>query len=747
MIKRALVLFLCLLLAFPAWAAQVFTISDIVIQGNQRVKKDDILQAISIRPGQTVTPQDIDQAIQDIYRMGRFVDIAAGIEDWAGVDVLVFDLVERPLVRKIRFEGNDEFDDAKLQELITVRVPDIYDPAEVTRSVETIKAAYEQEGYYAAIVTADSHVNEENESLVTFRIKEGDLVRIKAIHFEGNTVFDEKELRKAMETREKWFLSWLTDRGNYNNLMISQDMERIADLYYNEGYVRVKVREPVISLVDDNKNMLLLINIDEGEQYFVEKINAQGDLIERKGEILNLVDLEPGDVFAWNKLRDGVVTITYMYAAQGYAYVNVAPLTRVDDEQKSIDIMLDIEQGPQVSVERINITGNTKTRDKVIRREMKLTEGELFSASDLKRSKARINNLGFFEAVDITTSEGSEPSLIDVDVNVKERSTGTFSVGAGFSSVEGFVGQGSITQENFLGRGWKLNLAGSLGGQSSTYHVGLTDPYFLDTRWVLGFELYRTDREWTDFSRKATGGAVKAGHPIGEYSRLLAVYRYEEKEIYDVSEFASQDIKDEEGKSTISSVTSTLSRSTVNNRLDPTQGGQSDLSWEIAGLGGTEKFSKYILDHRHFWPWKWDTVFSIHGQVGYVHAYGGKEIPLDERFFLGGINTLRGFENREVGPRNPLTGDYTGGDKEADFNFEFVFPLVKDIGLKGVTFFDIGNAWGEDEDFFEKWRYSVGAGIRWMSPMGPLRLEWGYNLDPYDWEDNSKFEFMIGRFF
>ncbi|MBW2478006.1 MAG: outer membrane protein assembly factor BamA [Deltaproteobacteria bacterium] len=747
MIKRALVLFLCLLLACPAWAAQEFTISDIVIQGNQRVKKDDILEAISVRPGQTVTPQDIDQAIQDIYRMGRFVDIAAGIEDWAGVDVLVFDLVERPLVRNIRFEGNDEFDDAKLRELITVRVPDIYDPAEVTRSVETIKAAYDQEGYYAAIVTADSHVNEENESLVTFRIKEGDLVRIKAIYFEGNTVFNEKELRDAMETREKWFLSWLTDRGNYNNLMITQDLERIADLYYNEGYVRVKVREPVISLVDENRNMLLLINIEEGDQYFVEKINAQGDLIDRKGEILNLVDLEPGDVFARDKLRDGVLTVTDMYADQGYAYVNVAPLTRVNDADKSIDIMLDVEQGPQVSVERINITGNAKTRDKVIRREMKLTEGELFSASDLKRSKARINNLGFFEAVDITTSEGSEPALIDVDVNVKERSTGTFSVGAGFSSVEGFVGQGSVTQENFLGRGWKLNLAGSIGGESSTYQVGLTDPYFLDTRWVLGFELYRTDREWTDFSRKATGGAVKGGHPLGEYSRFLTVYRYEQKEIYDVGEFASQDIKDEEGTSTISSVTTTLSRSTVNNRLDPSEGGQSDLSWEIAGLGGTEKFSKYIFDHRHFWPWRWGTVFSIHGQIGYVHGYDGKEIPLDERFFLGGINTLRGFENREVGPRDPLTGDYTGGDKEAYFNFEFVFPLVKDIGLKGVTFFDVGNAWGEDEDFFDKWRYSVGAGIRWMSPMGPLRLEWGYNLDPYDWEDNSKFEFMIGRFF
>ncbi len=747
MIRRAVALLLCIVLVTPAWAAQEYTISDIVIQGLKRVNKEDVLKAISIKAGQVVTPADIDNAMQDIYQTGRFADIAAGVEDWAGTDVLVFDVIERPLVRNLRFEGNEEVEESKLREVITIRVPDIYDPGEVKQSVEAIKAVYMSEGYYAAEITADSHVNPENESLVTFRIKEGELVRIKDIRFEGNTVFEDGDLKDAMDTREKWMFSWLTGRGNYNQLLLDQDLERIADLYFDQGYVRVKVREPVISLVDDSTSILLLINIEEGPQYHLGKINAQGDLIQRRGEILNLVDMEPGDIFSRAKLRDGVNEVTDLYADQGYAYVNVAPLTRVDDSNQLVDIMLDIEQGPQVSVEQVNITGNTKTRDKVIRREMKLVEGELFSATDLKRSKSRINNLGYFEAVDITTSEGSDPSHINVDVNVKERPTGTFSVGGGYSSVDGFVGQGSITQENFLGRGWKLNLAASIGGETSTYQLGLTDPYFLDTRWVLGAEVYRTDREWTDFSRKATGGAIKAGHPIGEYSRILGVYRYEEKEIYDVSPFASQDIKDEEGTSTISSITTTLSRYTVDNRLDPTTGGETDVSWEFAGIGGTEKFSKYVLDHRHFWPAFWDVVFSVHGQIGYVHAYSGEEIPLDERFYLGGINTLRGFDTREVGPRDPVTGDYLGGDKETYFNFELLFPLVKDLGLKGVVFFDVGNAWGEDEDWFEEWRYSTGAGIRWLSPLGPLRLEWGYNLDPYDWEDNSKFEFMVGRFF
>ncbi len=746
MFKRVLTLFVCLSLAIPAWAAQDFLLADIVIKGNQRVKTVDILDAMSIKPGQSVSPADIDAAMADVYNMERFSDISSEISEEAGASILTFNVEERPLVRNIRFEGNEELATEKLREVITVHVPDIYDPFEVSKSVEKIKVEYIMEGYYAAEITADSHVNEKNETLVTFRIKEGDIVRIKDIRFDGNTVFDNGDLEGAMDTQEKWMFSWITGRGNYNELLLKQDLERIADLYFNEGYVRVKVREPVISLVDDDKHMLLLIQIDEGPQYKMGSIDAQGDLIREKEELLTLMALSPGDVFSREKLRSGVESVTDVYADEGYAYANVSPLTRADDETLLIDMMLDIEQGPQVSVERINITGNTKTRDKVIRREMKLVEGDLFNATNLKRSKARINNLGFFEAVDISTSAGSDQSNMNVDVNVQERPTGTFSIGAGYSSVDGFVGQGSITQENFLGRGWKMNLAASLGGTSTTYQVGLTDPYFLDSRWTLGFELYQTEREWTDFSRKSRGFAIKGGHPIGEYSRLLATYRLEQKEIYDVSPFASNTIADQEGDSLISSITTSYIYNTTNNRLDPSAGTDLNATWEFAGLGGTEKFSKYVFDVRHFWPWKWGTVFSAHGQMGYVHDLGGGDVPIDEKFFLGGIYTIRGFDSREVGPKDE-NGDYVGGDTETFFNFEYIFPLFDDLGIKGVTFFDVGDAWGEDEEMFETWRYSAGAGIRWLSPLGPMRFEYGYNLDPEDDESDSKFDFMIGRFF
>lgn len=748
MIKRAILLVAMLLLAVPLWAATQYQVADFVVSGNRRVKAEAILAVIPLQKGQTVTLEQIDGAMQAIYRLGRFSDVAARVDEQNGIQILIFEVTERPLVRSVRFEGNKEISSDKLQGVVTLRAASIYDPYEAQRSIAAVKAEYVKEGYYAAEITIDSEINADNEALLTFKVVEGTLVRIKDIRFEGNSLFTKKELQKVMDTEEKWLFSWLTGRGNYDETLLEQDLERIADLYFNQGYIRVKVRKPVISLVNNLRHMLILIQIDEGEQYRVGKVDAVGDLIDRKEEILTRLPLQPGEAFSRERLRNGVSRITDLYADQGYAYANVAPLTRVDDASKTVDLVLEIEQGPQVSVERINITGNAKTRDKVIRREMKIVEGELYNASALKRSKARINNLGFFEAVDVTTSEGSDQSQVNVDVNVKERATGTFSVGAGYSSVDGLIAQGSITQENFLGRGLRLNLAASLGGESTTYQIGLTDPYFLDLDLTLGFELYKTEREWDDFSRKATGGALKLGLPVfDDYSRALFVYRLEDKEIYDVSDFADPQIKDEEGKSVISSLTSSLTRDTTDYRLDPSRGNVAQLSWEIAGLGGDEKFSKYIFDYRHFWPAPLGTVLSAHGQIGYVHAFGGEEVPLDERFYLGGINTLRGFDPRQVGPYNPETDEYTGGYKQTYFNFEWLFPLSKEVGIKGVTFFDIGNAWDEDEDFFSEWRYSVGAGIRWLSPLGPLRLEWGYNLDPEEWEDRSRLDFMIGRFF
>jgi outer membrane protein insertion porin family len=745
--------------------AQEYAIGEVVIEGNRRVDRSAIRSVISAEAGQTLSAEDIDRDIRAIYRLGRFEDVSAEIEERDGAGVLIFRLTERPLVRKVEYSGNDEFSTERLRELVSIRTPDIYDPREVAKSIEAIEKAYAEDGFYAAEVDSRVDIDDRYEATVTFDIKEGDKVLIRDIRFEGNTVFTDRQLKKFMETKERWFLSWLTGRGTYKQEVLENDLEIIADQYFNDGYVQVKVKQPLVTLSEDRQSMELLIEIEEGEQFQVGEVDVQGDLIKSKDDLLAMVKLKQGDIFSRKQLREDVFTLNDLYADQGYAYVNVSPLTHLDPQQKRINLTFDIEQGIQVVIDRIQISGNTKTRDKVIRREMKLLEGDLFSATRMKESRRRVNNLGFFEEVTVTTAKGTDESRMNVDVNVKERPTGTFSVGFGYSSVDGIIGQGSVSQENFLGRALKLNLAGSFGGKSTTYQVGLLDPYFLDRNLALGFDVFKTEREYADFSKESTGGNLKLGFPLTDNVRTFFVYRYEEKEIFDVDPNASLLIREQVGSSVISSLTASLTRNTTDYRLDPTMGSVSEASIEFAGLGGTEKFAKYNLDHRHFFPWKWGTVFSAHGRIGYIQEVGGEDIPLDERFWLGGINTLRGFETREVGPRvqrtitqiDPDTGklvtvpvdefEFIGGEKQAYFNFEYVFPLLKDMGLKGLLFFDAGNAWREDENYFSNMRYSVGGGIRWFSPMGPLRLEWGYNLDPEEHEKPSRFEFSIGQFF
>jgi len=755
---------LCLLVLLSAGYSLAYEVSEIVVEGTRRVELSAVLPLLSAKPGKSVTAETIDADIQAIFKLGRFEDVTALIEDRNGVKTLIYRVQERPLVRKVEFKGNDEFDEAKLKTLITLKTPDIYEPRVIDQSIKAIVAEYIKEGYQAASVTSSVDVNDRYEATVTFNITEGEKALVKKISFEGNKVFTDKQLKKVMETKERWFLSWLTGRGALVNEVLQNDVELIADEYFNKGYIQVKVHQPVLTLSDDKENIFIKITIDEGDQFRVGQIDIEGDFIRPKEELLSLLTMKPGDIFGRQTLRENILKLNDLYADDGYAYVNVAPLTRIDSEQRLVDLVLKIEKGIQVHIQRINVSGNTKTRDKVIRRELDIIEGDLYSATKMKDGRRSVNNLGFFDTVDVTTSKTADPAVMDIDIAVKERPTGTFTIGAGYSSIDGLIAQGSVTQDNFLGRGLKLNVSGSIGSKTALYNLGVTDPYFLDTKYTVGFDVYRSEREYLDFDKDATGGDIKVGFPIGKDKRAFFIYRYEEKKIYNVDPNASIQITSQEGNSTLSSLSASLSRDTTDYRLDPTRGASSTASAEFAGIGGTEHFAKLVLDHRHFFPAFGDTYFAIHGQIGQIFEINNHDLPIDEKFYLGGISTLRGFDSRTIGPRNarqstsvdPVTGkvtssvtgfDYVGGEKEAYFNFEYIFPLVADVKLKGLFFFDIGNAWGKDEDYFSDMRYSAGAGIRWFSPMGPLRLEYGFNLDPKEDETNGRFEFSIGRFF
>lgn len=743
--------FFLLILLLLMWqgiaGAQSYDIGEVQVRGNQRVDIGAIRAVLSVKPGLDVSAEAIDRDLRAIFRIGSFQEVAAEINETGGTLILTYVVRERPLVRQVRIVGNKELKTEELEPLLVIRIPELFDPKRVESSVAALSKKYRKAGFHGAEISSDVEVNPNQEATVTFTVREGEKNRIDEIVFTGNTVFSARRLKKAMETKEKWFLSWVFDSGTFNEEIAAIDRERIADLYYNEGYVDVQVGEPQISLTPNRKDLVLAYDIDEGPQYHAGLIDVEGDLIADKEILRNLVKLKEGDVFSRKKLRDSVLAINDYYADRGFAFVNVVPRTPADKSKRQIGLVLHIEKGDLVHFDRIRIRGNTKTRDKVIRREITVPEGGLYTSSGLKKSQRKIKNLGFFEEVSVATSKGDQPSLMNIDVDVKERPSGTVSAGVGYSSADSFIFQGSVSQDNFLGMGWRGHAGASLGGSSNTFQVGLLDPYFLDRNLTLGFDIYATEREWTSFSREAKGGNIKLGFPIPFGCRAFFIYRYEKKEIFDVEDDASYYIRQQEGRSTLSSIQAVLSRDTRDYRLDPSSGYISSVAVEYGGLGGTEHFAKYVASHRHFFPLFWGTVFSVNGEIGYIQKTRDEEIPIDEKFFLGGLYTIRGFEVREVGPRDAVTGDYLGAVKEAFFNFEFIFPLVKDMDMKGVLFFDVGNAWSEKEDYFDKMRYSAGFGIRWNSPMGPLRIEWGYNLDPEEWEDTSKIDFSLGRMF
>jgi outer membrane protein insertion porin family len=436
--------------------------------------------------------------------------------------------------------------------------------------------------------------------------------------------------------------------------------------------------------------------------------------------------------------------LTDLFTDKGYAFANVNPITKINQEQKAVDVTYDLEKGEKVYIDRITITGNTKTRDKVIRREMKLAEGDLYSSSALKRSKQSLMNLGYFEEANIATGKGAAANKMNVGVDVKEKSTGTFSIGAGYSSLDGFVGQGSVSQANFLGLGLKANLSASLGGETSTYSVGLTDPYFRDTRWTLGADIFRSERSYEDFSRRVTGGDIKAGYPLSDTLSTFWIYKYEDKYIFDVS--PTLEVVPET-TSTTSSITASLTRNTTDYRLDPSRGMLNNVSLEYAGLGGSNKYIRYQADSALFFPFPWSTVLALRGALGYIQDIG-TEISIDDKYYLGGITTIRGYEPRTICPVD-ANGNYIGGVKMVVANIEYIFPLLKEVNMKGLVFLDAGNSYGDDQEWFSSWRTSYGAGIRWNSPMGPLRLEYGIPINPRDGIDDpgGRFEFSIGGFF
>jgi outer membrane protein insertion porin family len=741
----------------------------VVVTGNQRVEEEAIRVQLRSQPGTRLSQETVDNDIRALYRMAFFENVEAELSEQNGLWVLTFHVTERPLIHELKIDGNKKLNREDLEAAFKVRPNTILDPDKVRRGIEEAKKAYEKKGYLDANITYNTTPFGEHEVVLNYKVDEGKVVRISQFIFEGARAFSARELKKVMQTSESWLFSFVTSAGNLDNEVLKTDMERLTAFYYDHGYIDVKIDEPVIERKDDG--LVVTIKIEEGNQYTVGTVDIGGDQLPNMEPARARLSLKSGEVFRTSKLRDDITALTEVYGDQGLAFVNVTPDTAVNPTEKTVDVSYKVSKGPEVYIDKVEITGNTKTRDKVIRRELQLEEQQRFAGSKLRRSQERLRRLGFFEDVNITTRRAENEDRLDLLVDVKEASTGSFSAGAGISSGESFLFNVRLAEINLFGRGQRVVLNADFGSIRRNFSLDFTEPYFMDTQLTTGVSLFNWQLLFDQFTRGGTGATARALYPFTalgwndlagfslEDARIGLEYRIEEAEITGVSSTAAIPIQTEQGSSLTSSLTPRLLRDTRNHPFDPTSGSLQDLSFEFAGIGGQSKFIKAEARTRYyypFWksPWLGTFVFSVGGNLGYGLGYGGRrELPLFERYFPGGINSVRGFRILSLGPREPgvnafgnLTRrDAIGGSQQLVFNNEIIFPIVESLGLKGVVFLDAGNAFSAAQGIdMGEMRLATGAGLRWLSPMGPLRIEIGFPLNPRVGDDRQAVMFSFG---
>ncbi len=728
-------------------AQELPIVTAIEVKGLKRIEKGAIISKVSQKIKEPLSQEKISEDIKSIFRIGYFEDVRVDIEPFEGGIKVIYIVKEKPTIVRVEFQGNKRFDDTALREKITLMPGAISDVTLINDNALKLKVFYEDEGYYLAQVVPIVKKIKEDEISVTYYIDEGKKVKIKEIKIEGNKALSTGKIKKAMKTSERGIFSFITGTGYYKKEEIINDIERIKDLYFDNGYLKVVVAEPKIQLTDDKEGMKITIQVSEGEQFIVSEVGVSGNKAFSEEDIRKNIRLSPKRVFSKETLKKDVIALNELYSNNGYALVSVSPDLIPDEDKKEVRVIYKIDEGDKYSIGRIEISGNVKTRDKVIRREMRLDEGDVFNAAALKRSYERINNLQFFETVDISPKPKIEEKVVDLDVKVKEKPTGFLSIGGGYSSVDKFIGMADITQGNLFGKGQYIKLRGELGGRSSFYELSFRDPWFMDKPLSFGTSIYKTTRKYTDFDKKATGFEVSFGKAFTEYWGASISYNYEKATIENITEDASSRIKEQEGTKTTSSISLSIARDSRDNYLDPSRGSRNAIYLTFAGLGGTNKFFKALFDSGWYFPLFDTTTIHLRGRAGYATGLSGERLPLYERYYVGGIYTVRGLGYGEAGPRDENTGEPIGGERELIFNAEYIFPLVSEYKLKGVIFFDAGRAYATGETFGSDLRYTTGAGIRWISPMGPIRIEWGYNLDKRAGESSSKVEFTFGTFF
>jgi outer membrane protein insertion porin family len=718
------------------------------ITGNRKIGADAIKQKLKSKPGNPLSENDITEDIKAIFKMGFFLDVSAAVTTEPQGKVLTFSVVEKGLISEIRLIGNKKLDKDDILGVMTVKTRQSLNPEKIKEDIQKIKALYDTKGYYNAEITDRLEKDGQKDIVLILDIKENDRVYIRSITFEGNESFTTKELVNMMTTTERTLLGFITDTGILQTQQLKQDVQKLTAFYFNNGFVNAQIGEPVITY--DAKGIYIKITVREGKRFKIGKVEISGDYLEKtRADLYAQLKTKTGNHYSREAIMKDMETITLAANDEGYANADVNPKVATHEKEQLVDVNFTLTKGELVYVARIGISGNTITRDKVIRRSLSIVEGDLYSSSKLKKSYNNLNQLRYFEEVDFQTEKAPD-NKVDINIRVKEKNTGMFMVGAGYSAVDQAVIMAQVVQQNFLGYGQTMSLKASLGSTTNNYELSFTEPWLFDLPLWFKADLWKYKREYDSYTLDTKGIGATWGYPVWKKIIGYVGYKFSIDNIMDINQItASSYIKAQEGERTTSAVSFTLVYDTTDDMMFPTKGIKASAGVQHAGvpLGGNTEFTKYSGVVAGYYPLFWDIVFGAKGQIGFLQNNDDSDdkIPIYERYVLGGINSLRGL--RYVGPINQGTSDVIGGTTMLTFSLELVFPLIKDAGMKGVFFYDAGNTWNGGY-YPDDLRMTCGAGIRWYSPIGPLRLEYGYVLDRKGLNDDStgRFEFTIGMF-
>jgi outer membrane protein insertion porin family len=727
-------------------------IQEIRVEGNQRIEAATIRSYMTVAPGEPFDPAKLDQSLKNLFATGLFDDVSIRRE---GDDVVV-SLVENPIINRIAFEGNLRLNDDVLTSEVQLRPRVVYTRSRVQNAVGRILELYRRNGRYGATVEPKVIHLPQNRVDLVFEINEGPLTEVERIVFIGNQAFDDGDLRGVIQTKESAWYRILSSDDTYDPDRLAFDQELLRRFYLSRGYADFNVRSAIAELTPDGKSFVITFTVDEGEPYEFGEIAIDSRLRDLEPEQLRaLLRTESGDTYNADQIEDSILALTEEIGQLGYAFVEINPVPTKDEANHVIDLTYVINEGSRVYVERIDIVGNVRTLDEVIRREFRLAEGDAFNTSLLRRSRQRIQDLGFFETVELRTLPGSSADKTRIEVEVAERSTGELSFGAGFSTSDGPLGDIRLSERNLLGRGQSLTAAFTISARTQEIDLSFTEPYFLDLDLAAGVDLFRRETDFQSegsFDQTTTGGTLRASYPLTERLRhgLRTTIRMDE--IDGVSDDASIFIQEEEGSALTALVGHTLTYDVRDTRFLPSDGYLIRFDQSVADFGADTRYLRNELLVSYYYPFFPDWVVNLAARGGYIHGLG-EEVRLFDRFFLGGA-TLRGFKFAGVGPRDTSTGDALGGNLLYTGSAELRFPLglPEELRIFGRTFVDAGTLYDSDasgptvEDSDEL-RMAAGVGLSWLSPLGPVSVDWAQPFIKNTEDETENFRINFGTRF